>query len=235
MQKRSILHIVANSNWDEQAIRILTELEGLQAMGHAVFLITQQSSEIFKRAAERGIPVEVVGIDRSNVPRAIWQVIRIICKRQADIVTTHTSRDHWIGAVAARLSRRQPIVIRMQHHAAAIEKGLMSRLLYQKLSDHVITTGEVLRKRLIAEQGFLPDRTVSIPIGVDPARFDPSRCDPEMMRNDLGYANCPRIAMTGVFSDGKDFQDFVAAAAEVLKTIPEARFYIVGTGLAEDV
>ena len=235
MQKRSILHIVANSNWDEQAIRILTELEGLQAMGHAVFLIAQHSSEIFKRAAEREIPVEAVRMDRSNVPRAIWQVIRIIRKRQADIVTTHTSRDHWIGAVAARLSRRQPIVIRMQHHAAAIEKGLMSRLLYQKLSDHVITTGEVLRKRLIAEQGFLPDRTVSIPIGVDPARFDPSRCDPEMMRNDLGYANCPRIAMTGVFSDGKDFQDFVAAAAEVLKTIPEARFYIVGTGLAEDV
>jgi hypothetical protein len=33
------------------------------------------------------------------------------------------------------------------------------------------------------------------------------------------------IAMTGVFTNHKDSQDIMAAAAEVLKTIPETRFY----------
>jgi hypothetical protein len=126
MQKLSIFHIDASFNWDEQAIRTLAELEGLQARGHSVALIAQPKGEIFKRAAERRIAVEAVGMDRPNIPRAIWQVIRIIHKRQADIVNTHTSRDYWIGATAARLSSRQPIVIQTRHQSASIDKSFVN-------------------------------------------------------------------------------------------------------------
>ncbi len=235
MRKLSILHTESSSNWDEQSIRIFAELVGFHASGHAVALVAQPTGEIFKRAVEREIPVEAVAMDHPNDPQAIWQIMRIIHKRQVNIVNTHTYRDHWIGAVAARLSRRQPIVIQMQHHAIPVEKGFLSRLLHQKLSHHVITTGETLRKQLIAEHEFLSDRIVSIPTGVDLTRFNPSRCDPGMIRNELGYTNGPLIAMTGVITNGDGLEDFVAAAAEVIKTIPETRFYIVGTGLPADV
>lgn len=235
MKKLSLLHIEASPGWDEQAIRIFAELEGFRARDHEVALVAQPTSEIFKRAVEREIPVEAVKMDRQDVPQAIWQMMRIIRKRQVDIVHTHTSRDSWIGVVAARLSGRRPVVIQTQHHTASIEKSFLRRLLYQKHSDHVITMGETLKKQLIAERFFPSNRIVSVPTGVDLTRFDPGRYDPEMMRNELGHTNGPRIAMTGVFTNGKDFQDFGASVAEILRAIPKARFYIIGTGFPQDV
>jgi glycosyltransferase involved in cell wall biosynthesis len=235
MQKLSILHVEASSNWDGQTIRILSELEGFQARGHAVALIAQPVSEIFKRAAGQEIPVEAVGMDRSNIPQTIWQVMRIIHNREVNIVHTHASSDHWIGAAAARLSRRRPIVIQTQHRIAPVKMAFVIRFLYEKFSDYVITSGENLKKQLIAKHSSLSDRIVSIPAGVDLTRFDPSRYDSVTIQDELGYTSGPRIAITGLFTNGKDFQDFVAAAAEVMKTIPEARFYIVETGLPVDV
>jgi len=235
MQKLSILHTEASPGWGGQMIRILTELEGFRARGHDVALVAQPTGEIFKRAAEREIPVEAVAMNRPDVPRAIWQAMRIIRQRRVDIVHTHTSRDSWIGGVAARLSRRKPIVIQMQYYAFPTKKGFVNRLMSQKLSDCVITTGETLRKQLVAEGYYPSDRIVSVPPGVDLTRFDPGRYDPEMIRNELGYTNGPLIAMTGAITNGNGLQNFIAAAAEVLNVIPGTRFYIVGDGLSADV
>lgn len=235
MKHFSILHTVTSSNWDEQAIRVLAELEGFRTRGCAVALVAQPTSEIFKRAVEREIPVEAVAMDRPNVPQAIWQIMRIIRKRQVDIVNTHASRDHLIGAVAARLSGRRPIVVKTKYHSALLEKGFMSRLLYQWLSDCVITMGEASRRQLIAKHHFLPERIVSIPTGVDLNLFDPNRYDPERTRSELGYSSGPLIGIIGAFMTWKGHEDFVAMAGEVLKTIPDARFYIVGTGVPKDV
>jgi glycosyltransferase involved in cell wall biosynthesis len=235
MKKLSILYTEARSCWEEQASRIYSELEGFHARGHVVALVAQPTSEIFKRSSATDIPVEAIAMNYSNVPQAIWRVMRIIHKRKVDIVNTHTSRDHWIGSIAARLSKRQPIVIRMQYHSSLIRKGFLRRLMYQKLSDHVITTGATLKKQLITERYFLSDRIASVPTGVDLARFDSGRYDLEMMRNALGHTNGPLIAITGVFTSGETFQDSIAAAAEVLKIIPKTKFYIVGTGLPAEV
>jgi len=235
MKKLSILHTEASSGWGGRMIRILAELEGFQARGHAVALAAQPQGEIIKRAIERGIPVETVSMNNPDVPRAVWQMMRIIKKRQVDVISTHTTRDSWIGGVAARLSSRRPIVIKTKHHSAPVKKGFMGRLLYQRLSDHAITTGEAIRKQLITEHSISADHIVSIPTGIDLNRFNPSCCDPEMVRNELGYSNGPLIAMIGVFSVWKGHEDFIAAAAEILKTIPETKFYIVGTGSPADV
>jgi glycosyltransferase involved in cell wall biosynthesis len=235
MKKLSILHTETSPDWDGQMIRILTELEGFQTRGHAVAFVAQPGSEIIKRAAERGIPVEAVNMNRPDVPRSIWQVMQILKKRQVDIVGTHASRDSWIAGIAARLSKWRPIVIKTRHHSAPVKKGFMSGLLYQRLSDYVVTTGEAIRKQLIAEHSFSADHIVSIPTGIDLQRFSPCRCDPETVRNELGCSKGPLIAIIGGFATWKGHEDFIAAAAEILKIIPEARFYIVGTGSPADV
>lgn len=216
-------------------IRILAELEGFQSRGHAVALAAQPQGEIFKRAIERGIPVETLSMNKPDAPRAVWRLMRIIKKRQVDVISTHTSRDSWIGGVAARLSSRRPIVIKTKHHSAPVRKGLMDRFLYQGLSDCVITTGEAIRKQLITEHNVSADHIVSIPTGIDLNRFNPNCCDSAMARDDLGYSNGPLIAMIGVLATWKGHEDFIAAAAEILKSIPETRFYIVGTGAPADV
>jgi glycosyltransferase involved in cell wall biosynthesis len=235
MRKLSILHTDAGCNLDEQAIRILAELEGLQSRGHAVALIAQPTTEIIKRAAEREVPVEAFSMDYANGLRAIWQVMQIIQKRKVDILNTHTDRDSWIGSAAALLSKRRPIVLKTNHLGAPVMKGLMSRLLYERISDRVITMGETVKKHFISEHHIQPERVVSIPTGVVLNRFDPNRYDLETIEEELGYANGPRIVMTGVFTDGKESQDSVAAATEIIKAVPAARFYIVGTGLPADV
>src|SRR5262249_5754000 len=88
-----------------------------------------------------------------------------------DVACTHSSTDSWLVALARFGRRRPPRVVRMRHISAPVPRGALSRWLYMRAAERVITTGEALRRTLIEENGFDAARIESVPTGIDAGRF----------------------------------------------------------------
>src|SRR3972149_1304250 len=101
-------------------------------------------------------------------------------RERVDIVNPHSSGDSWVAGVGAKFARRAPLIIRTRHLSTPISRSFLSRILYDSLPDVVLTTGEEIRRRMIAVNRFRGERILSVPTGVDVERFDPEKVKPSL-------------------------------------------------------
>jgi len=167
-----ILHTESSCGWGGQEIRILEEAEGLARRGHDLLIATPPESRLYPEAQKRGFAVRALPIARKNF--AGWRALRILLKTETlDLVNTHSSTDSWLVALARIGLKSAPSVIRTRHISAPIPDNFLTRWLYNRGADHVVTTGEVLRRQVIEQSGADPARVTSVPTGIDLARFRP--------------------------------------------------------------
>jgi glycosyltransferase involved in cell wall biosynthesis len=218
-----ILHTEASLGWGGQEIRIVHEAAGIAARGNHVMIAAPENSVILGRAREAGIEVFPAGFNKRN-PLSVRAMMALIDRLRPDILNTHSSADSWVSALAARLSRSRPKIIRTRHLSTPISRSLLSRVIYDILPDAVITTGEEIRWMMIERNRFDGGRIVSIPTGVDLVRFDIARVQPVLPAK--GFT----AGMVGVLRSWKGHGYFIRAVPAILKKIPRATFYIAGDG-----
>lgn len=79
--------------------------------------------------------------------------------------------------------------------------------------------------------GFRPARMAVVPNGIDTELFRPDRAaGAELRRAWLEGATGPLVGVVGRLDPMKDHGTFLAAAADLATTLPEARFVLVGGG-----
>ena len=228
MRRYKILHTEASTGWGGQEIRILSESAGLTKRGHEVMIACQPGSVISERASNQGIGTFVIRLGGAFDVAGIRHLSALIRRREVDIVNTHSSKDSWCAGLAAKLSGGAK-VIRTRHLSIPIKRSLESKLLYRTLPDAVVTTGEALREHVIERTGLCPERVVSIPTGIDLAKFDPTVVDGSGVRAEFGIAtDVPFIGTVGMLRIMKGHSYFLEAASRVVKKCPEAKFLIVG-------
>ncbi|MBI5379176.1 MAG: glycosyltransferase family 4 protein [Nitrospirae bacterium] len=231
----TILHTEASEGWGGQEIRILEEAVGHQRRGHRVLVAASPRSAILSRARKAGVETATVEMGRARLLQVVRDLRRLIRDCRVQVVHTHSSRDSWIGGLAARSLPQRPILVRTRHLSTPISRSWLSRLVYQQLPDLVITTGEAIRKEMIETNGYDPGRIVSIPTGVDLERFTFSLTARQAIRCGLGLPeDVSLIGIVAVLRSWKGHLDFLEAAARVLKEEPLSRFLIVGDGPQRD-
>lgn len=218
-----VLHTESSLAWGGQEIRIVEESLGMSKRGYHVIIAAPENSLIYKRARQKGIRCIPLNFSKKD-PGCIGRMISILKKERPHILNTHSSTDSWIASMATLFLRKRPRLIRTRHLSTPISRSFTSKLIYNVLPDAIITTGEAIRKRMIEYNGFDPSRIFSIPTGVDLERFDPSRVRPSLPRK--GFT----IGMVSVLRSWKGHKYFIKAIPEILTRIPDAHFYIVGTG-----
>lgn len=114
-------------------------------------------------------------------------------------------------AVAARLDR--------------LERAL------PRIADTVSVASAALREQVRA-LGVPDERIAWAPVGADLARFRPGR-DRGRMRAAAGFGDAPLALYVGQLHNAQYADLFVRAAKEVLRTHPDARFAVVGSGSRE--
>ena len=184
-----ILHTEASRGWGGQEIRILDESAGMIARGHDVTIVCTPGSNIALEANARKIDVVELPVGKPS-PGAVSALRRWLKANPVDVINTHSSADSWIAAGATRFWRDAPKVVRTRHISAPVAKHVLARWLYRRATDHVVTTGEKLRRTLIADNGLSPDRVTSVPTGIDIEHFRPG--DKQERREQLGL---PRDAV----------------------------------------
>jgi glycosyltransferase involved in cell wall biosynthesis len=224
--KLHIVHTEASLGWGGQEIRILTEAQGMVERGHRVTLLCPPEARIHAAARERGLPVAALPIGRKR-PGGVLALRRWLIANPADVINTHSSTDTWLAALACRLLRRPPPLVRTRHVSAPIPNNFPTRWLYGVATRHIVTTGGALRRQLIEENGFDADRITSVPTGIATNRFVPG--DQVAARARLGLPQgAPLIGIVATLRSWKGHR-FLIEAFERLEDA-RARLVIVGGG-----
>jgi glycosyltransferase involved in cell wall biosynthesis len=198
-----------------------------------------EKESIVSFAREMGIAVDgSVSWDRKTklgnlfgiptVVRDTRALTRLIDGMPADIVSAHSSHDHFVAKRAIRGSAAKPLLVRTDHKRDFIPAGIGSRFLINRGTDGVIAfskmgASSLLRNFNIAKEDILV---------VNPA-LDLDRWDPELpatdMRPELGIpADAPVIGMVARFQKYRKTDVVISAFAGVLKKFPKARLLLIG-------
>jgi glycosyltransferase involved in cell wall biosynthesis len=224
-----ILHTEASCGWGGQEIRILSEAQGLIERGHDVRLVCPPEARIFQEASRFGVQVEALPIGRKRLSGVF--ALRAYLKRHAfDVINTHSSTDAWLAALACRLISRPPPIVRTRHISAPLADNAATRWLYARATSYIATTGEALREQLLNALPIAPERIVSVPTGVDAARYCPvDTAGKVARRQQLGLpVAAPLVGIVATLRSWKGHRFLIEAFAGNVP--PTAHLVIVGDG-----
>jgi glycosyltransferase involved in cell wall biosynthesis len=220
-----IVHTESSLGWGGQEIRILSESQGLIRRGHDVRLLCPREAQIFGEAASWGVPVTALPIGKKR-PAGVRALLGWLKKNPCDVVSTHSSTDAWLCALALLFLGRPVPMVRTRHISAPVHRNFPTRWLYTRATWRIVTAGEALRRQLIDVNGFPAGRIESVPTGADAERFRPG--PKEAARAALGL---PRhkvlIGIVATLRSWKGHHDLIEAMAGLPG---EVHLVIVGEG-----
>jgi glycosyltransferase involved in cell wall biosynthesis len=217
-----IVHTESSLGWGGQEIRVLSESQGLARRGHDVRLLCPPEARIFSEAPNWGLQPEPLPIARKNF--ASYSRLKDWLKAHpCDVVSTHSSTDSWLSALALRSLGRPCPMVRTRHISAPVPRNALSRWLYTRATDRIVTAGEALKKELIERNGFPGERIESVPTGIDTERFRPG--DRMAAREKLGLPK--EKALVGIVATLRSWKGH----RFLLEALPaQACLVIVGDG-----
>jgi len=216
-----IIHTESSLGWGGQEIRILSESQGLAKRGHEVRLLCPPEARIFAEAPNWGLQPEPVPIARKNWT-GFSSLKRKLQESRCDVVSTHSSTDSWLSALALRSLGRPYPMVRTRHISAPVPRNPLSHWLYAQAA-HIVTAGEALKKELVERNGLSAGRIDSVPTGIDTGRFQPG--DRMAAREKLGLPK--EKILVGIVATLRSWKGH----RHLLEALPEeAGLVIVGDG-----
>ncbi|MGB3904933.1 MAG: glycosyltransferase family 4 protein [Anaerolineae bacterium] len=189
-------------------------------------LLASNPGPLADAAADLHVPVFTIPMPRLRSWPAplldLWRGARaladIIRRERVVIVHSNVMRASFFGALSSKLTRRTFVWHVRDIHTERWYTWLMSRL-----SDRALAVSDAAARPLHSSQ------VTVIHNGVDLAEFDPSLIDGASFRTELGVPNdTPLVGIVGRIRPWKGQQYFLAAASEVARLVPAARFLVVG-------
>ncbi|MBW2090838.1 MAG: glycosyltransferase family 4 protein [Deltaproteobacteria bacterium] len=227
-----LLHTEWSRGWGGQELRILADCEGFLKKGYQVTLGCKPGSPILKVAGSKGIPTVTFPFLAPLDVKTIFLIACYLRRNRVDLVQTHSSIDSWTASIAARLVGIP--VIRSRHISAEIKESFFSKLLYMRLADRVITSGEAIKDRMVKVNGYKADKIVSIPTGVDAALFRPD-IDPRPIREEFNLSEDSHVLGIVAIMRGAKGHEFLFEAVKLLgHEIPNLKVLVVGDGPSRD-
>jgi glycosyltransferase involved in cell wall biosynthesis len=221
----NIVHTESSLGWGGQEIRVLSESRGLIGRGHQVRLITPPEARIHDEAPSWGVPVVALPIGRKR-PTGVKVLYEWLKVNRCDVVSTHSSTDSWLTALAMLALGRPIPVVRTRHISAPVGRNAPTRWLYTRATARIVTTGVALKKELVETNGFPAQRIDSVPTGVDSKRYRPG--DRRAARTALALPQeRTLVGIVATLRDWKGHEYLIEATAGLP---PGAQLVIVGDG-----
>lgn len=225
-----ILHLEASPGWGGQEIRILREAEGMRKRGHEVILAVMRGGELIAKGRAAGFTVYELNFKRHAWLGCLFRLLFILSRHQIELVNTHSSLDSWIGGIAARLAGCK--ILRTRHLSTSIKKGWNSRMVYGKLADYVVTTCSAIIPMICEQSGKKEEKCRFIATGVDPEKICYQKAAAEKFRQKIDVKPGEFLIGTACFMRSwKGIDDFLKAA-DLLRTVPDLKWVIIGGGHA---
>jgi len=190
-----IVHTESIKALGGQSLRLIAEARALEAHGGHRCTVVGPAGSPFHSAAEGVVDFVPFRFHGGSLhPLDLWLAFRTLRALDPDVVHTHSSSDAWIFGLAARLLSIP--IVRGRHIAKPIPDSLFGRLAYTRLADAFTVSGRTIGRMLLDAKVARPDRVFDTPAGVDLARFDPEKKDPQGVRRELGIPAGARVIGT---------------------------------------
>lgn len=236
-----VLQANFHRGWGGQPSRILMMSRALAARGHQVTIAAPRGSLLAARAREAGLAVFDAPAFRKpkflhSALRDVAVMARHLKSERYDLIDTHGSQDLWTCVAARRIAGRSLPLVFTRHNTKRVRAHFANSWLYRRQVDHlIVASGSVLeRYEPFFRSGALSRERVSIvQSAYRPDRFHPG-VDGGRVRAELRLGEgAPLVGVIGRLVEDKGQDDFLQAAAIILKRRPEARFVLVGNGPRE--
>ena len=239
MSRLRVLHLMSCRGWSSDAYwaaRVAVELE---RAGHDVTLCCRAGTEarVIERAREMGVGrIVTLGLKSGFRPRDDLADVRRLREwlPHFDVLHVHRGKEHWIAALANRLSKTPRPLFRTRHIVHAVRPHAANRWLYGTATNFVVTVTEAIRRQYVASGLLPPERVVTLPGGVDAEQFHPA-LDGSSLRGDLGI---PRDRLLVGLVSGlrvmKGHEVAVHAAALLAQDGIRPHFLFIGKGRREE-
>ena len=233
-----IRHVVSCRGWSSDAYWAARAVVELERAGHDVTLVCKRSSQarVMRRVKETGIErLETLHLASGVSPildvRDLRQLIEWL--PETHVFHVHRGKEHWLAALANRMSNPRRAVVRTRHIVQPIRAHALNRWLYGSATDLVVTVTDAIRRQIVAT-GLAPEnRVVALPGGVDAERYRPD-VPPVHGLDARGLlkvpADVPLIGLVAGFRVMKGHETVVAAAARLAAAGLPFHLVFVGQG-----
>ena len=234
----TIRHIVSCRGWSSDAYWAARAVVELDRAGQDVTLVCKRSSQarVMRRAKEAGIE----RLETLHLSSGVSPIMDVLDLRQlvawlpeTQVLHVHRGKEHWLAAVANRMSNPRRALVRTRHIVQPIRAHALNRWLYGSATDLVVTVTDAIRRQLLASGLSADDRVVALPGGVDAEHYRPDApsahgLDP---RGVLKVPpDVPLIGLVGGFRVMKGHETVVAAAARLAAAGLPFHLVFIGQG-----
>ena len=221
----NILQVNSGKGWSGGQYHVLLLSKGLQKRGHQVMIACSPGSALAEKAGAEGIQVVPVPMRGQLDLRAIFALRKILRQYRIDVVNSHKPLPHtliWLAATGLNI----PIVT-TRHVTFPLPAHPFRQLKWNYATHKIIAVCQAVADTLKAS-GIPAGHIEVIYCPLDTERFlagIPGRS----IREEFGIeADAPVVGQVGDLRYWKGFDDFISAAALILKEIPNARMLAVG-------
>jgi len=225
---RRLLFTESSPNLGGQELQALQQMTALLRRGVAVRLACRPGSRIHDGARALGLDALTLPMRMSLHPPSIVALRRLIADWRPDAVISHSGHDANNIAVAARLVRNRPRLIRMRTYLAGPARAWHSNL----LSDLTLTCSAALRAALLANPRITPERIRVLHPGLplDRLAADAQAPLPARLEAWLEKRSGPVLLHAAMLRPEKGHALMLSALPELLKKHPNLRYVIAGEG-----
>jgi glycosyltransferase involved in cell wall biosynthesis len=223
------LHIDTATTWRGGQNQVLLTVEGLEELGHPAYLVANEGGELRQRAREG---MRLVGFTpRSEFDvHAAWQLTRVLNDVQPDVVHAHDPMGVALAAMALQMKTRlprRPLLVAARRVDFHLKSHAFSKWKYRQI-DVFIAASRLIQSMLVGD-GIPAERVVVVHDGVSLGLADKT---PPVDAHATFWLphGAPLVGNVAALAAHKGQRHLVAAAALVVREMPDVRFLIVGEG-----
>lgn len=227
------VHIDTARTWRGGQNQVLMTVTGLAEAGHQAILVAHEAGELKRRASEG---LRFIGFSpRSEFDvHAGWQLARVLREIEPDVVHAHDPMAVSLAAMALQMRAgllRRPLVVASRRVDFHLKRHAFSKWKYGHV-DVFIAASEVIRSILVAD-GVPVDRIEVVHDGVNVTTIDKQ---PTVDAHAAFWLpkGTPIVGNVAALAAHKGQRYLVAAAAKVVRELPDTRFLIIGEGELRD-
>ncbi|MGH7492525.1 MAG: glycosyltransferase family 4 protein [bacterium] len=230
-----ILFINSIQMWGGAEVWLMDVMHGLQARGHQVTLVCRPGTILEKNATSEGFEVFALHMRSDFDPVVIWKIMRVLHRKQIQVICTNMDKELRCGGVAAKLAGNVA-VIPSREVDYPLKNKLRYRFTYNFLSDYILANSHSTRKTLLQNAPWLdPNKIAVVYKGIDPRPYLDELEQGAGLRRELNLTPAtPLVGFVGQIIERKGIRDIVQCIPIVAQQLPQVKFLFVGEGALQD-
>ena len=217
--------------WSGGSNRVFVLAKELKNKNHNVIVCCLPGSEISKRCKQEKIVFELINPLFDINPFALIEILKIISHYDIQIIDINSPKFYWLCSIAAKLKKIKVIITRNVPYRKKGIKKIINKLLYNYLTDKIVTVSQKIKKELILDFNIQEEKINVIYDGIEfPDMNEIEKTDIKFLDN---KQNIHFIGVVSRLDKNKGLEYFIDCIPLVLKKMSNIKFIIVGTGKIE--